>query len=238
MELTSRSEMAGPPAGLRARRRPLRLADGLKSQDAVEHPLLRGRQRIPADPLRHRPGPEVLARHEHLARPHWQGPTGPDAREGEVEAALQSVPRPDPRPSPSTTPGRAKANESLFKPFYTAAREARTQLIQAGGEPYKNYKTRLSIALRLLWPKRPSQRSPFWRPDWRMVEAPASGGGMRVPIAGAGGFPPARPLLHAYGSPGASVAWAPGLPLPTTEWGRPPGPLSVNPRHRGRHSSR
>ncbi|MCZ0999708.1 ATP-binding protein [Streptomyces mirabilis] len=61
-----------------------------------------------------------------------------------------------------------KANESLFKPFYTAAREARTQLIQAGGEPYKNYKTRLSIALRLLWPKRPSQRSPFWRPDWRM----------------------------------------------------------------------
>ncbi|WP_435803287.1 type II toxin-antitoxin system prevent-host-death family antitoxin [Streptomyces mirabilis] len=61
-----------------------------------------------------------------------------------------------------------KANESLFKPFYTAAREARTELIQTGGEPYKNYKTRLSIALRLLWPKRPSQRSPFWRPDWRM----------------------------------------------------------------------
>ncbi|MFF1605190.1 DnaB-like helicase C-terminal domain-containing protein [Streptomyces mirabilis] len=61
-----------------------------------------------------------------------------------------------------------KANESLFKPFYAAAREARTQLVQAGGEPYKNYKTRLSIALRLLWPKRPSQRSPFWRPDWRM----------------------------------------------------------------------
>ncbi|MGW2787981.1 type II toxin-antitoxin system prevent-host-death family antitoxin [Streptomyces populi] len=61
-----------------------------------------------------------------------------------------------------------KANESLFKPFYAAAREARTQLIQAGGEPYKNYKTRLSIALRLLWPKRQEQRSPFWRPDWRM----------------------------------------------------------------------
>ncbi|WP_329295903.1 DnaB-like helicase C-terminal domain-containing protein [Streptomyces sp. NBC_01455] len=61
-----------------------------------------------------------------------------------------------------------KANESLFKPFYTAAREARTELIQAGGEPYKNYKTRLSIALRLLWPKRPESRSPFWRPDWRM----------------------------------------------------------------------
>ncbi|MFG2481053.1 DnaB-like helicase C-terminal domain-containing protein [Streptomyces fagopyri] len=61
-----------------------------------------------------------------------------------------------------------KANESLFKPFYTAAREARTELIQAGGEPYKNYKTRLSISLRLLWPKRPESRSPFWRPDWRM----------------------------------------------------------------------
>jgi hypothetical protein len=29
-----------------------------------------------------------------------------------------------------------KANESLFKPFYTAAREARTELIQTGGEPY------------------------------------------------------------------------------------------------------
>ncbi|MGW3819398.1 DnaB-like helicase C-terminal domain-containing protein [Streptomyces sp. NPDC005046] len=61
-----------------------------------------------------------------------------------------------------------KANESLFKPFYAAAREARTELVQVGGEPYKNYKTRLSIALRLLWPKRPDQRSPFWRPDWRM----------------------------------------------------------------------
>ncbi|MFF7887727.1 type II toxin-antitoxin system prevent-host-death family antitoxin [Streptomyces sp. NPDC020794] len=61
-----------------------------------------------------------------------------------------------------------KANESLFKPFYAAAREARTELVQAGGEPYKNYKTRLSIALRLLWPKRQEQRSPFWRPDWRM----------------------------------------------------------------------
>jgi hypothetical protein len=61
-----------------------------------------------------------------------------------------------------------KANESLFKPFYAAAREARTELVQVGGEPYKNYKTRLSIALRLLWPKRDAQRSPFWRPDWRM----------------------------------------------------------------------
>ncbi|WP_026179627.1 DnaB-like helicase C-terminal domain-containing protein [Streptomyces hokutonensis] len=61
-----------------------------------------------------------------------------------------------------------KANESLFKPFYEATRTARTELVQAGGEPYKAYKTRLSIALRLLWPKRQEQRSPFWRPDWRM----------------------------------------------------------------------
>ncbi|MFF3326972.1 DnaB-like helicase C-terminal domain-containing protein [Streptomyces sp. NPDC002889] len=61
-----------------------------------------------------------------------------------------------------------KANESLFKPFYTAARQARTELVQTGGDPYKAYKTRLSIALRLLWPKRKEQRSPFWRPDWRM----------------------------------------------------------------------
>ncbi|MEW1567272.1 type II toxin-antitoxin system prevent-host-death family antitoxin [Streptomyces sp. NPDC093509] len=61
-----------------------------------------------------------------------------------------------------------KANESLFKPFYQATKEARAELIQAGGEPYKKYKTRLSIALRLLWPKRPESRSPFWRPDWRM----------------------------------------------------------------------
>ncbi|MFG3268865.1 type II toxin-antitoxin system prevent-host-death family antitoxin [Streptomyces bobili] len=61
-----------------------------------------------------------------------------------------------------------KTNESLFKPFYEATRKARTDLVQVGGDPYKAYKTRLSIALRLLWPKRPSQRSPFWRPDWRM----------------------------------------------------------------------
>ncbi|WP_240999534.1 DnaB-like helicase C-terminal domain-containing protein [Streptomyces sp. Tu 4128] len=61
-----------------------------------------------------------------------------------------------------------KANESLFKPFYEASRKARTELVEAGGEPYKTYKTRLSIALRLLWPKRPEQASPFWRPDWRM----------------------------------------------------------------------
>ncbi|WP_328511939.1 hypothetical protein OG981_53205 [Streptomyces mirabilis] len=53
MELTGRSEMAGPPVGLRAaRRRLLRLAGGLKPKDAVEHPLLRGRQLVPADPLR------------------------------------------------------------------------------------------------------------------------------------------------------------------------------------------
>ncbi|MFG3517662.1 DnaB-like helicase C-terminal domain-containing protein [Streptomyces bobili] len=61
-----------------------------------------------------------------------------------------------------------KYNESLFKPFYEATRKARTDLVQVGGDSYKAYKTRLSIALRLLWPKRPSQRSPFWRPDWRM----------------------------------------------------------------------
>ncbi len=61
-----------------------------------------------------------------------------------------------------------KANESLLKPFYEATRKARTELVQIGGDPYKAYKTRLSIALRLLWPKRQEQRSPFWRPDWRM----------------------------------------------------------------------
>ncbi|MFE7274778.1 DnaB-like helicase C-terminal domain-containing protein [Streptomyces sp. NPDC057623] len=61
-----------------------------------------------------------------------------------------------------------KANESLFKPFYEATRKARTELVQVGGDPYKAYKTRLSIALRLLWPKRAEQKSPFWRPDWRM----------------------------------------------------------------------
>ncbi|MEU9214828.1 DnaB-like helicase C-terminal domain-containing protein [Streptomyces sp. NPDC048415] len=61
-----------------------------------------------------------------------------------------------------------KANESLFKPFYEATRKARTELVEIGGEPYKAYKTRLSIALRLLWPKRKEQKSPFWRSDWRM----------------------------------------------------------------------
>jgi len=61
-----------------------------------------------------------------------------------------------------------KVNESLFKPFYEATRKARTELVEVGGEPYKAYKTRLSIALRLLWPKRKEQKSPFGRPDWRM----------------------------------------------------------------------
>ncbi|MFJ9752624.1 DnaB-like helicase C-terminal domain-containing protein [Streptomyces chartreusis] len=61
-----------------------------------------------------------------------------------------------------------KANESLFKPFYEATRKTRTELVHAGGDPYRTYKTRLSIALRLLWPKRAEQKSPFWRPDWRM----------------------------------------------------------------------
>ncbi|MFF3617520.1 DnaB-like helicase C-terminal domain-containing protein [Streptomyces sp. NPDC002580] len=61
-----------------------------------------------------------------------------------------------------------RANESLFKPFYTAAREARADLVQVGSDAYAAYKTRVSIALRLLWPKRQEQRSPFWRPDWRM----------------------------------------------------------------------
>ncbi|MET8680044.1 DnaB-like helicase C-terminal domain-containing protein [Streptomyces sp. NPDC004647] len=62
-----------------------------------------------------------------------------------------------------------KANESLFKPFYEKARAARAELVQAGGEPYTEYKRRLSIALRLLWPKGEKVNSPFWRPDWRMA---------------------------------------------------------------------
>ncbi|MFD3590016.1 hypothetical protein [Streptomyces sp. NPDC058683] len=61
-----------------------------------------------------------------------------------------------------------RANESLFKPFYEATKQARAELVEAGGAPYKAYKTRLSIALRLLWPKRAEQKSPFWRPDWRV----------------------------------------------------------------------
>ncbi|MFG2959471.1 DnaB-like helicase C-terminal domain-containing protein [Streptomyces sp. NPDC048291] len=79
------------------------------------------------------------------------------ARDGHLEAV--------PRIHDSWT---GKANESLFKPFYQATQKARTELVDAGGAPYKAYKTRLSIALRLLWPKRPEQKSPFWRPDWRM----------------------------------------------------------------------
>ncbi|WP_199546316.1 DnaB-like helicase C-terminal domain-containing protein [Streptomyces sp. N35] len=59
------------------------------------------------------------------------------------------------------------ANGSLFKPFYLKAREARTELIDAAGEPYKEYKYRVSVALRLLWPK--GANSPFWRPDWRIA---------------------------------------------------------------------
>jgi hypothetical protein len=62
-----------------------------------------------------------------------------------------------------------KANESLSKHFYQEARRARVELVQAGGEPYVEYKRRLSIALRLLWPKGEKVNSPFWRPDWRMA---------------------------------------------------------------------
>lgn len=110
MEPTGRSEMAGSPVGLRAAgRRLLRLAGGLKSKDAVEHPLLRGRQRIPADPLRHRPGAEVLVLHQHLARPYGQRPAGPDVRESELEAALPVDPpdRADWRSQPGPVGGRS-----------------------------------------------------------------------------------------------------------------------------------
>lgn len=53
------------------------------------------------------------------------------------------------------------------------------------------------------------------------VEAPALLGEVcgRRPQERAGS-PRAGPLLHACGSPGVSVAWAPGLPLPTTAWRR------------------
>ncbi|MEV0254701.1 DnaB-like helicase C-terminal domain-containing protein [Streptomyces sp. NPDC050732] len=67
-----------------------------------------------------------------------------------------------------------RANNSLLKPFYQAARTARAELITTG-QPYTEYKRRLSIALRLLWPKGERVNSPFWRPDWRMsVVAEAS----------------------------------------------------------------
>lgn len=58
-----------------------------------------------------------------------------------------------------------KANESLFESFYKEARKAREQLVEAGGDPYVQYKRAVSKALRLLWPK--AAKSPFWRPDWR-----------------------------------------------------------------------
>ncbi|MGW6270795.1 DnaB-like helicase C-terminal domain-containing protein [Streptomyces sp. NPDC055060] len=61
-----------------------------------------------------------------------------------------------------------RANNSLLKPFYQEAKQARAELIEAGGEPYTEYKRRLSIALRLLWPKGEHLNSPFWRPDWRL----------------------------------------------------------------------
>ncbi|MFJ8755319.1 type II toxin-antitoxin system prevent-host-death family antitoxin [Streptomyces sp. NPDC102441] len=68
-----------------------------------------------------------------------------------------------------------RANESLFQHFYKEARRARTELVETGGKPYADYKRRLSIALRLLWPKGDTVKSPFWRPDWRMsVVAEAS----------------------------------------------------------------
>ncbi|MFE2214499.1 hypothetical protein ACFW93_21460, partial [Streptomyces canus] len=68
-------------------------------------------------------------------------------------------------PGRAVSPRSARAGRARF---YEATRKARTELVQVGGDPYKAYKTRLSIALRLLWPKRAEQRSPFWRPDWRM----------------------------------------------------------------------
>ncbi|MFI8873186.1 DnaB-like helicase C-terminal domain-containing protein [Streptomyces sp. NPDC055243] len=61
-----------------------------------------------------------------------------------------------------------RANNSLLKPFYQEAKQARGELIEAGGEPYDEYKRRLSVALRLLWPKGERVNSPFWRPDWRL----------------------------------------------------------------------
>ncbi len=90
VELTSRSEMAGPPVGLR------------RSAQAAAPP--RGRAQVPgrcrastaarasahpSRPAAPRPGPDVLL-HEHLARPHWQGPTEPDVRESEVEPRCQA----------------------------------------------------------------------------------------------------------------------------------------------------
>lgn len=61
-----------------------------------------------------------------------------------------------------------RANNSLLKPFYQETKQARADLIETGGETYTEYKRRLSIALRLLWPKGEHLNSPFWRPDWRL----------------------------------------------------------------------
>ncbi|MGW3819967.1 type II toxin-antitoxin system prevent-host-death family antitoxin [Streptomyces sp. NPDC005046] len=106
-----------------------------------------------------------------------------------------------------------KANESLFKPFYQATKEARAELIQAGGEPYKNYKTRLSIALRLLWPKRPESRSPFWRPDWRMsMVAEASVRHWTVAFKAV----QAGHTLIALRNVDAAIFWVPGETAPDT----------------------
>uniref|UniRef100_A0AAU2UVW6 DnaB-like helicase C-terminal domain-containing protein n=1 Tax=Streptomyces sp. NBC_00003 TaxID=2903608 RepID=A0AAU2UVW6_9ACTN len=106
-----------------------------------------------------------------------------------------------------------KYNETLFKPFYEATRKARTELVQAGGDPYKAYKTRLSIALRLLWPKRPSQRSPFWRPDWRMsLVAEASVRHWRVAFRAV----EEGHRLLALRNVDAAVFWAPDGTAPST----------------------
>ncbi|WP_179857330.1 hypothetical protein [Streptomyces sp. OV198] len=107
MELTGRGEVSRPPVGLRPPHRQIGLHRGINSQDAVEHPLLRRRQRIPADPLRHRPGSEVLALHDHLARPHGQRSAGTQVGEGEVEAAL-------PVDAPGGAPGRIDRVQCLL----------------------------------------------------------------------------------------------------------------------------
>lgn len=66
-----------------------------------------------------------------------------------------------------------RANGSLFEYFYKEARTARALLMETGGKEYTDYKTSVSKALRLLWPK--NKRSPFYRPDWRLsVVAEAS----------------------------------------------------------------
>lgn len=65
-----------------------------------------------------------------------------------------------------------RGNGSLFEGFYKQARAEREKLapLALPGTPeeaeYKAYKTRVSKALRNLWPKK--VRSPFWRPDWRV----------------------------------------------------------------------